>query len=163
LVIVREPRDLSNAMQVNADYLVRVETREPERYTPNMSSRARGVEVWAALRSLGRQGLAEIIERTCGHAAHFAARLRAAGYNVLKDMVITQVLVTSGEAETTRRVVTAIQSEGTCWAAATVWQGRTAMRISVCSWATTDEDVERSLAAILHAAGAHTACSTTSS
>src|SRR5437870_2543088 len=155
IVFVRDPRQLHAAMAVNAPYLVIGEAREPEHYTPDFSRRARGVEVWAALRSLGRQGLADLIERTCRHAARFAAGLRAAGYAILNDVVINQVLVSFGDAETTRRVIAAIQAEGTCWAGATVWQGRTAMRISVSSWATTDEDVERSLEAMIRvAAGA---------
>ena len=103
--------------------------------------------------SLGRQGLADLIERTCRHAARFAEGLRAAGYDILNDVVINQVLVSFGDAELTRRVIAAIQAEGTCWAGATVWQGHTAMRISVSSWATTDEDVERSLEAMIRVAG----------
>ena len=153
IVFVRDPRHLHAAMAVNAPYLVIGETREPEHYTPDFSRRARGIEVWAALRSLGRQGLADLIERTCRHAARFAEGLRAAGYDILNDVVINQVLVSFGDAELTRRVIAAIQAEGTCWAGATVWQGHTAMRISVSSWATTDEDVERSLEAMIRVAG----------
>src|SRR5437763_17032602 len=155
IVFVREAEQLHAAMAVNAPYLVIGEAREPEHYTPDFSRRARGIEVWAALRSLGRQGVADLIERTCRHAARFAAGLRAAGYAILNEVVINQVLVSFGDAETTRRVIAAIQAEGTCWAGATVRQGRTAMRISVSSWATTDEDVERSLEAMIRvAAGA---------
>ncbi|MBI2840821.1 MAG: aminotransferase class V-fold PLP-dependent enzyme [Acidobacteria bacterium] len=152
IVVVREPQHLRAAFSITAPYLVRGEQREPEDYTPEFSRRARGVEVWAALRSLGREGLAHLIERTCRHAARFAQGLRAAGYDVLNDVVINQVLVSFGDAATTRRVITAIQEEGTCWAGASVWQGRTAMRISVSSWATTDQDVERSLEAMIRVA-----------
>jgi len=152
LVIVREPQHLCAAFSITAAYLVRGERREPEDYTPEFSRRARGVEVWAALRSLGRSGLADLIERTCRHAARFAEGLRRAGYDILNDVVINQVLVSFGDAATTRRVIAAIQEEGTCWAGASVWQGHTAMRISVSSWATTDEDVERSLEAMIRVA-----------
>jgi glutamate/tyrosine decarboxylase-like PLP-dependent enzyme len=152
IVFVRDPQHLQAAMAVNAAYLVMGETREPEHFTPDFSRRARGIEVWAALRSLGRQGLADLIERTCCHATRFAEGLRDAGYDILNDVVINQVLVSFGDAEMTRRVIAAIQAEGTCWAGATVWQGHTAMRISVSSWATTDEDVERSLEAIIRVA-----------
>jgi glutamate/tyrosine decarboxylase-like PLP-dependent enzyme len=107
------------------------------------------VEVWAALHSLGRTGVATLVERTCRHARRFAEGLRAAGYEVLNQVVINQVLVSFGDAEATTRVIAEIQSEGTCWCGGTVWQGHTAMRISVSSWATTDEDVERSLEAII--------------
>src|SRR6184192_2061321 len=152
MVVVRDPRHLHAAMAVNAPYLVIGEAREPEHYTPEFSRRARGIEVWAALRSLGRQGLAELIERTCRHAARFAEGLREAGYEILNEVVINQVLVSFGDAELTRRVIAGIQADGTCWAGATVWQGRTAMRISVSSWATTEDDVERSLEAMLRVA-----------
>ena len=96
--------------------------------------------------------MAEIIERTSSHARRFAAGLRAAGYEVLNDVVINQVLVSFGSAERTLRTIERLQAEGTCWCGSTKWQGHTAMRISVSSWATTKEDVERSLAAMLNAA-----------
>ncbi|HEU5262829.1 MAG TPA: pyridoxal-dependent decarboxylase [Gemmatimonadales bacterium] len=152
IAFVRRPEHLHAAMAVNAPYLVISETREPEHYTPDFSRRARGIEVWAALRSLGRQGVADLIERTCRHAARFAEGLRAAGYDILNDVTVNQVLVSFGDADITRRVIGAIQAEGTCWAGATVWQGHTAMRISVSSWATTDQDVERSLEAMIRVA-----------
>jgi glutamate/tyrosine decarboxylase-like PLP-dependent enzyme len=141
-------------MAITAEYLPTVsEQRNPSDYTPELSRRARGVEVWAALRSLGRSGLADLIERTCRHARHFAKELKAAGYPILNDVVLNQVLVSFGDAETTHRVIADIQAEGTCWCGSTVWQGQTAMRISVSSWATTDADVEKSLAAMLRVAG----------
>jgi glutamate/tyrosine decarboxylase-like PLP-dependent enzyme len=153
LVICRRPEHLRAAMSVNAAYLDGQDVRgEPYQYTPEMSRRARGVEVWAALRSLGRAGLADLIERNCRHAARFAEGLRAAGYQVLSEVVSNQVLVAFGDADATRRVIAAVQADGTCWCGGTVWQGRAAMRISVSSWATTADDVERSLAAILRCA-----------
>jgi glutamate/tyrosine decarboxylase-like PLP-dependent enzyme len=150
LVICRRPEHLRAAMSVSAAYLEQQEGRgEPYQYTPEMSRRARGVEVWAALRALGRAGLADLIERSCRYATRFADGLRAAGYQVLNDVVSNQVLVAFGDADTTRQVIAAIQADGTCWCGGTVWQGQAAMRISVSSWATSEEDVERSLAAIL--------------
>jgi glutamate/tyrosine decarboxylase-like PLP-dependent enzyme len=151
-VFVRDPQHLHAAMAVNAPYLVDSETRDPTHYTPDFSRRARGVEVWAALRSLGRDGLADLVERTCRHAARFAAGLSAAGYAVLNEVALNQVLVSFGDDETTRRVIAAIQADGVCWCGGTVWQGKTAMRISVSSWATTDVDVERSLKAMIRIA-----------
>jgi glutamate/tyrosine decarboxylase-like PLP-dependent enzyme len=130
---------------------VRGERRDPYDYTPEFSRRARGVEVWAALRSLGREGLADLVERSCRHASRFADGLRGSGGAILNDVVINQVLVSFGDAGMTRRVIAAVQADGTCWVGGTVWQGHTAMRISVSSWATTDDDVERSLAAIVRA------------
>ncbi|HEU5098038.1 MAG TPA: aminotransferase class V-fold PLP-dependent enzyme [Roseiflexaceae bacterium] len=153
LTICRRPEHLRAAMSVSAAYLEQQDMRgEPYQYTPEMSRRARGVEVWATLRALGRAGLAELIERSCRQAARFAEGLRAGGYQVLNDVVSNQVLVAFGDAATTRRAIDALQAEGTCWCGGTVWQGQTAMRISVSSWATTDEDVEHSLAAMLRAA-----------
>jgi glutamate/tyrosine decarboxylase-like PLP-dependent enzyme len=142
-----------NSMSLAAAYIVATGSeRDPHEFVPEESRRARAVPVYAALRSLGRQGLAELVERNCRQAHRFAEGLSAAGYEVLNDVVLNQVLVTFGDAEQTRRTIAAIQEEGTCWCGGTVWKGRTAMRISVSNWSTTDEDVDRSLAAILHAA-----------
>jgi len=149
VAFVRRPEDLRAAMSASAAYLAETEQREPYHYTPEMSRRARGVEIWAALRALGRTGLADLIERNCRQAARFATGLRDAGYDVLNDIVLNQVLVAFGDDETTRRVIAGVQSDGTCWCGGTVWHGRAAMRISVSSWATTDEDVDRSLTAML--------------
>jgi glutamate/tyrosine decarboxylase-like PLP-dependent enzyme len=152
LAFVRDARALQAAMAVTAAYLSVSPERKPSDFTPELSRRARGVEVWAALKSLGRSGLAEMIERCCRHAERFAAGLRSAGYQVLNEVVLNQVLVSFGDAATTRRVIEALQADGTCWCGGTEWQGRTAMRISVSSWATTEEDVERSLQAIIRLA-----------
>lgn len=149
---VRNQEHLRAAMVINAAYLPQEYKREPLDYTPDSSRRARGIAIWAALRSLGRNGVAELIERTCRYAARFAEGLSAAGYQVLNDVVINQVLVSFGKEETTRKIIAGIQIDGTCWCGGTVWQKQTAMRISVSSWATTEEDVERSLAAILRIA-----------
>jgi glutamate/tyrosine decarboxylase-like PLP-dependent enzyme len=152
IAICRDKNALRGATAVSAAYLVQGEEREPSEYTPELSRRARGVDVWAAMSSLGRSGIAEMIERNCRQAARFATGLRDAGYEILADVVLNQVLVSFGDDETTRRVIAGIQTDGTCWCGGTVWQGRTAMRISVSSWATTDEDVELSLAAMIRVA-----------
>lgn len=152
LVFCKEPRHLWAAMSASAAYLFEGQQREPMHYTPEMSRRARGIEIWAALRSLGREGLAAMIERCCQHATRFAEGLAAAGYEVLNDVQLNQVMVSFGSPERTQRVMEAVQAEGTCWCGGTVWQGRRAMRISVSSWATTEEDVERSLEAMLRVA-----------
>ncbi|HUR59909.1 MAG TPA: aminotransferase class V-fold PLP-dependent enzyme [Opitutaceae bacterium] len=150
LAFVRDAHALQAAMAITAEYLpTQSENRNPGDFTPELSRRARGVEVWAALRSLGRSGVAELVERNCAQARRFAEKLSAAGFEVLNDVVLNQVLVAFGDAEKTKRTIEAIQADGTCWAGITVWQGRTAMRISVCSWATTDADVDRSVAAMI--------------
>jgi glutamate/tyrosine decarboxylase-like PLP-dependent enzyme len=152
LVFVREPLHLRAAMSASAAYLTETGQREPSHYVPELSRRARGVEVWAALRSLGRSGLADLVERDCRHAARFAEGLRASGYEVLNQVVLNQVLVSFGSPQRTRDVIRRVQEDGTCWCGGTEWQGRTAMRISVSSWATTEADVERCLEAILRIA-----------
>jgi glutamate/tyrosine decarboxylase-like PLP-dependent enzyme len=152
LVFCRNPEHLREAMSASAAYLIASDAREPSYYTPEMSRRARGIEIWAALRSLGRAGLADLIERNCQYATRFGEGLRAAGYEILNDVVLNQVMVSFGDNETTRRVLAAVQQEGTCWAGGTTWRGRAAMRISVSSWATTAVDVERSLEAIVRVA-----------
>jgi glutamate/tyrosine decarboxylase-like PLP-dependent enzyme len=155
LAFVRDADALRAAMAVTAEYLpAATGMRDPSDYTPELSRRARGVDVWAALRSLGRSGLDDLIERSCRHAGRFAEGLSAAGYEILNDVVLNQVLVSFGEPTVTERVIAGVQADGTCWCGGTVWQGRTAMRISVSSWATTEGDVERSLEAILRVARA---------
>jgi glutamate/tyrosine decarboxylase-like PLP-dependent enzyme len=155
LAFVRDKDALKAAMAISAEYLpTQSEFRNPSDFTPELSRRARGVEVWAALRSLGREGIAEMIERNCAQARRFAEALSAAGFEILNEVVLNQVLVSFGDAAKTTRTIQAIQDEGTCWCGITVWQGKTAMRISVCSWATTDADVDRSILAIIAAARA---------
>jgi glutamate/tyrosine decarboxylase-like PLP-dependent enzyme len=149
LVFVRDGESLRAAMTPPVAYLPDAGVREPWQYTPEASRRARGVEIWAALMSLGRSGVADLVERTCRHASHFADRLREAGYEILNEVVLNQVLVSFGSDELTRQVVIGVQQDGTCWCGAATLRGKAAMRISVSSWATTEEDVDRSVTAIL--------------
>jgi glutamate/tyrosine decarboxylase-like PLP-dependent enzyme len=158
LAFVRDPDALRAAMAIAADYLPPAgPQRNPSDYTPELSRRARGVEVWAALKTLGRAGVADLVERTCRHATRFAEGLRSAGFEVLNDVVLNQVLVSFGDAETTNRVIAGIRKDGTCWCGGTVWQGRTAMRISVSCWATSESDVEKSLDAMVRIAARNAA------
>ena len=152
IVLVKDGMALRSAMTMTAAYLQAGARREPMYHTPESSRRARGVELWAALKSLGREGLCSLIERTCDHAQRFANGFREAGFEVLNDVVINQVLVSFGSAETTQKVIRAVQEDGTCWCGGTVWQGKTAMRVSVSSWATTEPDVDLSLETILRIA-----------
>lgn len=152
IAFVREPKHLRAAMSASAAYLIEGQGREPCHYVPEFSRRGRGIEIWAALRSLGRSGLAELIERTCTYASQFAEGLQVAGYDVLNDVVLNQVLVSFGSEDLTRRVIRRVQQEGTCWSGGTEWQGHVAMRISVSCWATSEHDVLKSLDAILRIA-----------
>jgi glutamate/tyrosine decarboxylase-like PLP-dependent enzyme len=152
LAFVKHPEHLRNALSLTASYLPTTTLREPSHYTPELSRRSRGVDVWAAIRTLGRSGIAAMIDRCCRHADHFAAGLRKGGCEILNDVVLNQVLVSFGDASMTLRVIAALQEDGTCWVGGTEWQGQTAMRISVSSWATTEEDVDRSIATMLRVA-----------
>jgi len=152
LAFVRKAAALKSAMSLTAAYLPQGEHREPSQYTPELSRRARGVEIWAALKSLGRSGLADLIERNCRMARRFAEALSQGGCEILNEVALNQVLVSFGDAARTRQVIERVQRDGACWCGPTEWHGRTAMRISVSSWATRDDDVERSVAAILRAA-----------
>jgi len=148
------------AMSLTASYLVRTgtELREPMDWTPESSRRARGLAIYAALRSLGRSGVADLIDRCCRHARRFAERLRAEpGIRILNDVVLNQVLVrvvpAAGDADAaTRAAVARIQEERICWLGGTRWRGMDAMRISVSNWSTTEEDVDRSVESIIRAA-----------
>ncbi len=153
IALVRDGASLYQSLNTQAAYLTPGALRDPMQWTPESSRRARGVEVWAALKSLGRSGLAEMVERCCRHATRFAEGLRAAGHAVMNDVVINQVLVRFGNDDAkTQAVIEAVQRDGTCWCGGTVWHGQRAMRISVSSWLTDEEDVEWSLDAILRAA-----------
>jgi glutamate/tyrosine decarboxylase-like PLP-dependent enzyme len=152
LVLFREAEPARAALSLSAAYLPDDPTRQPCDFTPESSRRARGVDVWAALRSLGRSGLAELVDRCCAQARRIAEGLDAAGFEILNEVVLNQVVVAFGDDATTQAVIAGVQAEGTCWAGGTVWRGRAAMRIGLSSWATTDDDVERSLEAILRVA-----------
>ena len=156
VVFCRHPESHGEAMAVAASYLQRVEGRSPSDWVPESSRRARGFAIWAALRSLGRNGVADLVDRCCDHARAFADLLGAhPGVEILNDVVLNQVLVRFGDDdETTREIVRRVQADGTCWLGATDWQGRAAIRISVSSFRTTSDDVERSVGAILEAAAA---------
>jgi glutamate/tyrosine decarboxylase-like PLP-dependent enzyme len=155
LAFVADPESHRAAMDVTAAYLAPPDEQERSNraWVPDFSRRARGFAVYAALRSLGRVGVAELVERCCACARRFAEVLGdEPGIEVLNEVVLNQVLVRFGDDDaTTDAVVAAVQAEGTCWMGGTTWMGRRAMRISVSNWATTLSDVDRSCAAILGA------------
>jgi glutamate/tyrosine decarboxylase-like PLP-dependent enzyme len=150
--IVAEPEALGAAMSLTAAYLTAAGARERNGsdWAPEASRRARAFPLYAALRELGRNGVAELVERDCTLAARIAERLAAEpGVEILCDVVLNQALVRFGDDdELTERVIAAVQQEGTCWLGGTRWQGRAAMRVSVSGWRTTEEDADRSAAAI---------------
>lgn len=154
IALVRDGGALRSAMQAAATYLPPSRDNDPMFVTPQSSQRARGVEVWAVLGSLGRQGVAELIGGNVRVAKRMAAALgEAEGVEVLNDVRLNQIVVSFGDAARTDAVIAAVQVDGTCWCGPTLWRGRPAMRISVSNWSTTEADADRSVAAILAAAG----------
>ena len=151
IAICREPEAVHAVMTTQAPYLTPDMSVPPKDMVPEFSRRARGVEVWAAIKELGRKGIAELIDRCCRHAQRLAKGLQAMGYDVLNDVVLNQVVATIGTAEDLQKITNRVQSDGECWFGSTVWQGRHAIRLSVSSWATTESDIERTLAAIRRA------------
>ena len=147
VALVRDGQALAAAMRASASYLPG-EASEGMHLTPQSSSRARGAEVWATLATLGAGGIAALVDGSCRLARRFADGLRAAGFEVLNDVVLNQVLVSFGTPERTDAVIAAVQRDGTCWCGPTTWHGLRAMRISVSGWNTTDDDIDRSIAAV---------------
>jgi glutamate/tyrosine decarboxylase-like PLP-dependent enzyme len=139
------------AMEYAAPYLHvsdQAAIRDPMGYSPEFSRRARSAPVWAAIRQLGRSGVAELVERTCAHARRFAEHIAVLpGCEVLNEVVLNQVLFRFADDETTRSVLARVQESGEAWMSGTVWNGRAAIRLSVSNWRTTDEDVDRTVAA----------------
>jgi glutamate/tyrosine decarboxylase-like PLP-dependent enzyme len=154
IALVRDPAALRGALEAQAAYLPGTAARDPMHYTPQSSQRARGVEVWAVLAALGRDGVAGLVERTCRLARRAADGLREGGGTVLNDVVLNQVVTGFGGPDRTDAVIAAVQRDGTCWCGPTTWQGQRAMRLSVSCWNTTEDDIDRSVAAILAASSA---------
>lgn len=149
LVIVRDPADLRAAMGMHGVYLIHDELGEPADKVPELSRRGRAFPVWAVLRSLGRSGVTELVDRLCRHAQTFAAVLaEIPGVAVLNDVVFTQVCATFGSNERTEEVVRRLLADGTVWMTGSTWHEQSVLRISVSNWSTTDTDVERSLEAV---------------
>ena len=151
LVICKTGVHLRKAMSIHGDYLDQAGDRIPYHYTPELSRRARAIDIWAAIRTLGKNGIDELVTRTCVFAEYISHELQDAGFEVLNQVETNQVLVSFGE--DTDRIIKEIQSDGTCWCGGTVWKGRPAMRISISSVKTTENDIKKSLEAILKLAG----------
>jgi glutamate/tyrosine decarboxylase-like PLP-dependent enzyme len=152
IVLARRPADLRRSFTATAGYLPADAGFDPANQTPQSSQRARQVEVWAVLRTLGRPGVTDLIARTCRYAQMMAGYLSQAGLEVLNDVVLNQVLVRAATDDQTQALIAAVQQDGTCWCGPTVWRHRPAMRISVCGLATTAEDIKQSADAIITAA-----------
>ncbi len=153
VALVRDQQALVAAMQASAAYLPGSASADGMGVTPQSSQRARGVEVWAVIASLGRDGLAALVDQSCRLARRFADGMRDAGFEVLNEVSLNQVLVSFGSADRTDQVIGAVQDDGTCWCGPTTWQGVRAMRVSVSGWSTTEADIDRSVAAVRACAG----------
>ena len=152
ITLVRDVEPLRRAMSITAAYLPGDNVREPYDYTPECSRRLRAAEIWAALASLGRDGLANLVETCCRHATMMAEGLTEGGFEVLNEVKLNQVMVSFGDAERTHLAIAALHEDGTAWCGGTQWHGRAAMRISFSSHATRDDDVHRTLDAIIRLA-----------
>jgi glutamate/tyrosine decarboxylase-like PLP-dependent enzyme len=151
IVLCRQRDSLTAAMQASGAYIQYSEHRDGMMHVPEMSRRARAVDLWATLRYLGRNGVAELIDGMCERAAQFAERLAARRFRILNAVVFNQVLVAADTPEQTREILANIQASGVCWCGGTQWDNEPAIRISVSSWATTPEDVDRSVDAFVEA------------
>jgi glutamate/tyrosine decarboxylase-like PLP-dependent enzyme len=152
LAIVRDADALASSMAMHGDYLIEA-SGDPQERTPELSRRGRGFATWAALRSLGRTGTVDLVERLARHARTFAEGARAIpGCEVLNDVVFTQVCLAFGDDDRTRAVAAALLADGTTWMSGSRWHDRAIVRISVSNWSTTDDDVRRSLDALRRAA-----------
>ena len=154
IVFCRSREALATAMRASGAYFVLSEHRDEMLYTPDMSRRARAVDLWATLLSLGRSGAAALVEHLCGMAGLFARRLSEEGFVIPNDVVFNQVLVTCASPDLTTATLATLQASGECWCGGTTWNGAPAIRISVCSYVTTELDVERSVRAFAEARAA---------
>lgn len=154
IVLCRDGRALVSALQAADSYILYGEHRDGMLYTPEMSRRARAVELWATLKALGRAGVEELVVRLCENASRFEAQLRARGFRIMNEVVFNQVLVACDRPDVTKATLRYIQESGECWCGGAIWEGEPVIRISVCSWATTTADVDRSVTAFTAARGA---------
>lgn len=153
IAICSDNQSVHSVMTTDAPYLTNGARSEPKDLVPEFSRRARGVEVWATIMELGAEGIAAMIERCCAHAKRLSNGLVEMGYTVLNEVALNVVVATIGTAEDILKIATLVQLEGECWFGTTRWNGRMAIRLSICSWATSESDIERTLAAISRITG----------
>jgi glutamate/tyrosine decarboxylase-like PLP-dependent enzyme len=151
IVLCNDKEALVSALQANGSYILYGENRDGMLYTPEMSRRARIIELWASLKFLGRQGIDELVFGLHERAAQFASEFKAAGFKVLNDVVFNQVMVACENDAITSKTLELIQKSGECWCGGAQWNSSKIIRVSVCSWATTTEDVTRSVQAFIQA------------
>jgi glutamate/tyrosine decarboxylase-like PLP-dependent enzyme len=145
IVLCKDAEALTSALHQQGSYIELSEQRDGLLFTPEMSKRARAIELWAAMKYLGRTGIAELVEQLHGHAQSFAHLLTDNGFSVLNDVVFNQVIVCCDTQQLTKKTLTLIQQSGDCWCGGSIWQEKSVIRISLCSWATTKQDIECSV------------------
>lgn len=146
VILCSDPTALTHALHQQGSYIQTSEARDSMIYTPDMSRRARGIELWACLAFLGKSGIAELVSLLHQHAKYFAHQAQKSGFEVLNDVVFNQVILTCGTNEITKNVLKHIQNSGITWCGGAKWMGRDIIRVSVCSWATTELEMDKSLA-----------------
>jgi glutamate/tyrosine decarboxylase-like PLP-dependent enzyme len=151
IVLCADSEALTAALHQQGSYIQYSEQRDGLMYTPEMSRRARGIELWACMKYLGRTGMAELVEQLHQHAILFAGLLNENDFSILNDVVFNQVIIRCSNDELTEATMQNIQESGECWCGGSTWQGQKAIRISVCSWATTEQDIHRSVNAFIKA------------
>ncbi len=154
IVLCRHPEALAAALHLEGAYIQRSQHRDGMIFTPDMSRRARAVELWATLKALGSPGVEALVDSLCERARQFAQELGQAGFRVLNEVVFNQVLVACDTPQMTRRTLEGIQGSGQCWCGGSVWDGEPVIRVSVCNWATGPEDVSRAVRAFVDASQA---------
>ena len=145
IIMCKHPKALVRALQATSDYITLSEDRDPMLFTPEMSKRSRAIELWAALKYLGSSGIDQLVTMLHQHARKFEHDLSTLGFTVLNQVVFNQVLIRAETDDMTRVVLDFVQQSGTCWLSGTVWQNKPAIRISVCSWVTTQEDIDKTV------------------
>ncbi len=151
IILCKDRQALAGALQAQGDYFIYGHERDGMLYTPEMSRRARSVELWALLKALGRAGIDELVAQLCARARQFAEGLAGNEFRILNDVVFNQLLVACETPEQTQRTLREIQASRVCWCGGSTWQGEPVIRISVCSWATSEDDVRRSVEAFVAA------------
>lgn len=151
IILCKSKEAMVSTLQASGSYIQYSGNRDGMLYTPEMSRRARAVELWSALKFLGRQGLKELVDGLCRHAVQLSEKLKAGGFQIMNEVVFNQVLVACDTDEKTIRTLKNIQASGECWCGGATWFGRPVIRISVCSWATTEEDIDRTVKAFVKA------------
>ena len=151
LVLCRRRKALASAMMVSGAYIAYSDHRDNMMYTTEMSRRTRGVILWAVLKSLGREGVEVLIDRLCDHTAYFASELEKEGFTLVNTPYFNQFMIKGESREETEKILKSVQQSGVCWCGGSVWEGEPVIRVSVCSHATTSEDIDKSVIAFRNA------------